>query len=69
MGAAVEPDNVEALAVLIIADGDVLLVVNHPMLVMVVGPRLGGRRVKRLSRFPAHKIEKTMIGCLSICSP
>ena len=70
MTPAVEPDDVETLSVLILAVGDVLLVVKHPiMVVLVVGPGLGGRRVKRLSRFPAHKIEKTMIGCLSICSP
>ena len=58
MTAAVESDDVETLAVLILAVGDVLLVVKHPMLVvMVVGPGLGGRRVESLSRFPAHIIE------------
>ena len=61
MTAAVESDDVEAFSILIFAVGDILLVVNHPMLVMVVGPGLGGRRMQRLSRFPAHKIEKTMI--------
>ena len=59
--AAVESDDVEALSVLILAVGDVLLVVNRPMLVMLVGPGLGGRRVKRLSRFPAHKREEIIV--------
>ena len=61
MSAAVESHDVETLSVLILAEGDVLLVVKHPMLmVVVVGPGLGGRRVKRLSRFPADKREKIM---------
>ena len=61
MSDAVKSHDVEALSVLIIAEGDVLLVVKHPVLMMVVRPGLGGRRVKRLSRFPAHTRGKIIV--------
>ena len=57
----VESDHVEALPVIILAVREVFLVVNNSVLVVLVGPGLGRRRMQSLSRFPAHKKEKNCV--------